>query len=272
MKIGIMSDLHVEHDRAMKINLAYSGDVLVVAGDLNAYTHMIPDHIREFQKNYTHVVMVAGNHEFYGNVVEDTIDQLIEYYEDIENFHFLDAEHNPNEMIDDVLFTGDILWSDVTRDPRKALMLEFMLNDYRKIYVKDSDPVIGTRRLKTEDVSKWHEFALNEIKYQLSNDYVNRGESAKRIVVTHHAPSRYSLSGYANHDGDIGYYTDLGAMLHEVTAPQVWIHGHIHDPSYMSDGTEAVRDYQLGNTRVIANPFGYPGTYNPGRHETLIEV
>jgi hypothetical protein len=32
-------------------------------------------------------------------------------------------------------------------------------------------------------------------------------------------------------------------------APQLRLHGHIH----------AGRDYQIGNTRIVANPRGYPG-------------
>lgn len=272
MKIGIASDIHFEFDPDMPFNIEHEGDVFVLAGDCTAETTKIADYVERILERYRHVVMVAGNHEFYGNVVESVIEQLIELDEDIANFHFLDTNYNPNEMIDDVLFIGDTLWTDVTRDPQKALTVQFLLNDYRKIYVKDKSPEVGVRHIRPVDVSLWHQFALSEIKYQLSNDYVNRGENAKRIVVTHHAPSRYSLTEYANHDGDVAYYTDLGAMLHEVTAPQIWIHGHIHDPSYKGNGVEAVRDYVLGNTRVIANPFGYPGSYAPGRHETLIEV
>ncbi|WP_210255058.1 hypothetical protein [Bradyrhizobium symbiodeficiens] len=31
-------------------------------------------------------------------------------------------------------------------------------------------------------------------------------------------------------------------------APALWLHGHVH----------ANRDYQVGATRVVANPRGYP--------------
>jgi Icc-related predicted phosphoesterase len=37
--------------------------------------------------------------------------------------------------------------------------------------------------------------------------------------------------------------------MQDKTAPALWLHGHIH----------ANRDYQVGSTRVVCNPRGYPG-------------
>lgn len=41
------------------------------------------------------------------------------------------------------------------------------------------------------------------------------------------------------------------------TAPELWIHGHVH----------AKQDYRVGDTRVIANPRGYPDRRGPGGRE-----
>ncbi|MGD5643834.1 hypothetical protein QUT23_22580, partial [Xanthomonas citri pv. citri] len=41
------------------------------------------------------------------------------------------------------------------------------------------------------------------------------------------------------------------------TAAELWLHGHVH----------ANRDYVAGDTRVVANPRGYPDPRGPGGRE-----
>lgn len=56
------------------------------------------------------------------------------------------------------------------------------------------------------------------------------------------------------------YASDLEEMILELK-PNIWFHGHIHTSS----------DYWLGETRVICNPFGYPGKEeNPSFNPNLI--
>ena len=70
----------------------------------------------------------------------------------------------------------------------------------------------------------------------------------KRVIVTHHAPSKISIphahreqtvsAAYASHLDD--FVAESGALL--------WIHGHLHTQ----------KDYKIGNTRVICNPSDIP--------------
>lgn len=43
------------------------------------------------------------------------------------------------------------------------------------------------------------------------------------------------------------YASNLSTILEGPTAPDLWIHGHIHQH----------RDYNVGGTRIVANPRGY---------------
>lgn len=49
-------------------------------------------------------------------------------------------------------------------------------------------------------------------------------------------------------DMDWCYASNLEHLMHGENAPAVWMHGHIHTN----------RDYSVGNTRIVANPRGYP--------------
>lgn len=68
-------------------------------------------------------------------------------------------------------------------------------------------------------------------------------------MITHHAPSFRSVSPrFAGSPLNGGFVSDLDGFIasHPI---RIWIHGHTHDSF----------DYRIGATRILANPFGYPG-------------
>lgn len=70
----------------------------------------------------------------------------------------------------------------------------------------------------------------------------------KDVVLTHHAPSPRSIPPKFQGDPlNCAFASDLDALVMESKA-LLWVHGHIHSQS----------DYQIGSTRVVANPRGYP--------------
>ncbi|MGN8063419.1 hypothetical protein ACTJK4_17350 [Ralstonia sp. 22111] len=82
----------------------------------------------------------------------------------------------------------------------------------------------------------------------------------KRVVVTHHAPSKQSVS--MQYQGDLltpAYASHLDDVVELV---DLWIHGHMHDSF----------DYTVGACRVVCNPRGYApkgrvvenAAFNPG--------
>lgn len=122
------------------------------------------------------------------------------------------------------------------------------MNDYRRIrtlpYYKRLRPS-DTRQLHAQS-RKWLEDELLGL----------RGR--KVVVVTHHAPSPESIP--AAFEGDAfnpAFASDMRRFIPE-TGAKLWVHGHLHSPS----------DYMVGDTRVLANPRGYPTEsrhgFNPG--------
>jgi Icc-related predicted phosphoesterase len=71
---------------------------------------------------------------------------------------------------------------------------------------------------------------------------------ADDVVVTHHLPAFESVPArFARSAMNAFFVCDIAPRVRE-RQPKLWIHGHSHDRC----------DYQLGATRVVANPLGYP--------------
>lgn len=86
---------------------------------------------------------------------------------------------------------------------------------------------------------------------------------AKRtVVVTHHSPSRKSILPI--HTGDLAtaaFVSDMDDLIRE-RGPSLWVHGHVHHRC----------EYEVGRTRVICNPRGYPGDPSFGKFATSLVV
>ena len=89
-------------------------------------------------------------------------------------------------------------------------------------------------------------------------EFLGEGDPTNSIVVTHHAPSPRSLPATFKEDTLSAAYASNLEPLIERFQPRLWIHGHIHKAC----------DYQIGKTRVMSNPRGYPDEsgngFNPG--------
>lgn len=266
MKIDLCSDLHLEF---ADLTLP-GGDVLVIAGDLCEAKHIKQDQyepdtelamfefedrlkrpdrfyrflIEECSAKYRETVMVMGNHEHYGFRFEKTADHIQKQLPD--NITLLD---NTSHVIDNVLFIGGTLWTDVNRDdPVTHHTLKQGMNDYRCITQHDRAKnfyyKLTTQRTMQEHYkTKWYlEKTLEE----------NRNKNQYPVViVTHHAPTYQSIAerflGDTKFNG--GYASDLSTLILEYPEIRYWCHGHTHDQF----------NYQVGDTRVLCNPRGYKG-------------
>ena len=78
----------------------------------------------------------------------------------------------------------------------------------------------------------------------------DRGGGAHRRPcsrIRHHAPSRRSIRPWFEGDPfNCAFASDLDRVI-ERFQPELWVHGHMHDPV----------DERLGRTRLVANPAGY---------------
>ncbi|EFC47438.1 predicted protein [Naegleria gruberi] len=133
MKIQILSDLHIEHfpslsDFQAQYKNRYGnylcetvyGEVLILAGDIgDPFQQSYFDFMQYCSGKYKAVMVIAGNHEFYGHEYFQTIDQIRNLTRSFSNVYFLNRD--VVELTIDgssLVFLGCTLWSHV---PDKAL-------------------------------------------------------------------------------------------------------------------------------------------------------
>ena len=252
MKILILSDLHTEFQDFEPVfpdgggRVDAEADVVVLAGDIGVGVHGIEWAARTFP--HKPIVYVAGNHEFYYfSAMEPLLDAMREVAAELQ-VHFLERD---SVEIDGVRFLGTTLWSDFDifgRDKRQMCINESLvcMNDSRLIrttrptpnYSPNAKP--GPRRFFPEDAREIHQASVDWLGTELA-----RGDPARTVVVTHHAPHFNSVEPRYAQDPTTGaFVSDLTRLM---GSSCLWIHGHMHSTcSYTVHGTE-----------VLANPRGY---------------
>ena len=270
MKIKVVSDLHLEFsDIFIKNSDNNDVDVLVLSGDILVASKLTKEfsesgqRFRDFLKRcsfqFPHVVYVAGNHEFYdsGRFFQ-TVDDLREFAgKFFNNLYFLERD---TKVIDDVVFVGGTLWTDMNKyDPLTLHAVRDMMNDYRAIR-NDKN---GFVPLKPADTCERHRLTREYIRH-----IVSENKDKKCVVVTHHTPSfRSCAPEYASDYLMNGaYHSELSEMIMDLPQIKLWTHGHTHHAF----------DYMIGETRVVCNPRGYE-SYGYTEHtgwdpEKVIEI
>lgn len=258
MKIKLVSDLHLEFsDMELPNNgcdtLILSGDILLAEplhdfsehtedNVIQSHRHIQAIRFRNFLKycseDYTNVIYIAGNHEFYHGKFYRGLDTLRETCAQFPNIHFIE---DSSVTIDDVIFVGGTLWSDMNDcDPMTMMRAESGMNDYH-IIKNDQN---GYRAISAIDTIKRHRQTLAHIQVVVDN-----APSDKKIVVVgHHAPSFQSVdTRYKDNNLNGAYASDLSSFILDRPAIKLWTHGHMH----------CRNDYMIGETRISCNPRGY---------------
>jgi hypothetical protein len=236
MKLHIMSDIHLEiaSYQATKTD----ADVVVLAGDIGKGSQGLE--WARGQWPHTPIVYVTGNHEFYGAQRAQMLAEMRLVARKL-GIHFLE---NNEVVIDDVRFLGTTLWTDfMLFGPNRVgdcmVDAQCYLSDFRVIQEGSKGhfaPVYALDLFK--DASAWLLSRLRE----------DKGVS-KTVVVTHHLPSRQSVSKiYEDQLLSACFASDFS---HALIGADLWVHGHAHDSF----------DYVENGCRVVCNPRGYE-TYN----------
>jgi Icc-related predicted phosphoesterase len=226
MKIQIASDLHFEFhaDRGREFiqSLDPTGvDVLVLAGDIcPAKREFLDEVFGLLAPRYPHLLYVAGNHEYYGISARAGLKELERLSQSYPNVHFL---NNSRIEIDGQGFVGTTGW--FPENPSNWRNRVYM-NDF--LMIRDFEPWVYNQ----------HHTA----------DIFLCGASPDDIFVTHHLPTRACIS--PKYDGSALNDFFVSEFDHIVVCvkPRLWIHGHTHEQT----------DFVVGNTRIVANPLGYP--------------
>jgi predicted MPP superfamily phosphohydrolase len=264
MKIQIKSDLHLEawHNGYFTVQQGFyrpfiqeGVDVLILAGDIASWRERFKLHymLGMLQKQHPsmQIIYIMGNHEYYGapnvNMVHPELKALMS---DLPNVHFLENE-DALFTIEDVAykFLGTTLWNRGWTNLKNGNRLNSLA------CVKDGEACPGI-------TPQWMEEKHNLALKFLDSNLIPPREKFKTIVVTHHAPSLRSVAHkYLGDVCNFCFATDLEYVMEE-HKPTLWVHGHMHDPF----------DYEVGNTRVICNPRGYPSETNVFDEELVIEI
>jgi Icc-related predicted phosphoesterase len=258
VRIHLVSDLHDDIDgNAIAALPEVEADVTVVAGDAMAPGHLAIRRVRElFPDRDRPLIYVPGNHDFY-SFHEKHRPELKTTIEAQRRDLMPRAAEEAGVLLGDdatfeiggVIFICATLWSDMRCSPdymqRADVMREAAkrMNDYKVIKTGEGR---SKDRLTPADTIAMHKESVAYIEARLEA-HVGRDV----VVVTHHAPSPRSLRRYVSGSfGDLDwcYASDLEHLMTGDAAPALWLHGHIHEK----------RDYVVGDTRVVANPRGYP--------------
>lgn len=250
MKIQIVSDLHLEFSDLL-IKNENNADVLILGGDIMlAEKVLLPEseygvRFRDFLKRcsfqFPHVIYIAGNHEFYGGYWDKSLEKLRAACAMHHNVYFLERD---TKVIDDVVFVGGTLWTDMNKfDPLTLHAVRDMMSDYRTI-TNDNK---GYTKLKPADTCQRHRETR-----QYFEHVVKENKDKTVVVVGHHTPSFQSCHEAYKSDYIMNgaYHSDLTDIMLDNPNIKLWIHGHTHH----------CFDYVIGNCRVVCNPRGYHQT------------
>lgn len=123
------------------------------------------------------------------------------------------------------------------------------MNDFRLIRTNRPVPegaavrMVGKERVFTpRDANELHQDAVAWLRSELP-------KYDRCVVIGHHAPSLLSAGG--DHLGtqalDLAYCSNQHTLIEASAQIIAWIHGHTHREER----------YQIGETKIIANPRGY---------------
>lgn len=246
MKLLVLSDLHLTHHSFAAVQngarVDEHADAVVLAGDIDDGLGGFR-WARETFPNKP-IVMVAGNHEFYGqhwtHHLDDMREASLKY--DIE---FLEAD---GIDLGGVRFLGATLWTDFdlfgAEKRTDALRLaKSSMQDYHFIKISRTPEFywVHSKQLIPALVTRRHAGSVEWLEDKLRG----AGDPSKTVIVTHHAPHLSSIPKHFAKDLlATAYASDLTRLMGKAST---WIHGHVHNSS----------DYVVNGTRIVCNPRGY---------------
>lgn len=266
LKIREISDIHNEFLTSKGTTFSFTPlstdkeTVCVLAGDIGLANRpeTLKPVLKQASEMFRFVLYVKGNHEHYRcSVVRShaKIQAIIDELQ-LDNVFLLE---NDTFIVDNVAFIGATLWTDFDRQkPHCMYFAQQSMNDY-KLIRNGSKVEPYLRKFDPKDALLAH---LDSKRYIFDQIVHHKNEGRKVVVVSHHGPTWASKNPlYAPDMLDGAYVSDLSNEILD-TNPDVWFHGHVHH----------AQEYMCGDTRVITNPYGYPGEHVDCNMELIVEV
>ncbi|WP_424631417.1 metallophosphoesterase [Bradyrhizobium sp. SYSU BS000235] len=245
MRLQIFSDAHIDYPGARGLPpLTAGARVVVVAGDTCEGLIGAVSALRRKYPPSAEIVVVAGNHEFFGTTWSDELEagKLAALRLGI---HLLE---NDTVTVGRLRVIGATLWTDYElfgaelRAPAMRTAQHAMIDHSRIVWQQEpSQPFLPNQA---------------QILHRESRAFIER-ELAKphegpTLVLTHHAPCLEAIAPFRNNDIlSAAYGSDLLTIIDRYQ-PDLWVSGHTHFSMNL----------KRGRTRLISNPIGY-GDENP---------
>lgn len=240
LRVQVVSDLHVDVTDTRRLCLAPGADLVVVAGDTRAGTDAALAYLRRRIPAPTPIVVVLGNHEYYGGSIAGELERAREAAGRI-GITLLEDEAT---VIGGVRFLGATLWTDYALfgPAHRAVAMAAArrgLNDHRLISVgrgPERRPFLPT------DAAALHAASVRFLDATLAVPF-----DGPSVVITHHAPHPVCIAPRFGRDPlSAAFASDLSVLI-DARCPNLWVSGHTHHPV----------DTWLGPTRLVSNPHGY---------------
>jgi predicted phosphohydrolase len=223
--------------------------ILIIAGDLWVGTKWIQwagfSWIGTVAKRFKQVLVVHGNHDYWPagrtTVLNHTAKcrELIEELA-IDNVQIMDR--NTYE-IDDVIFVGATLWTDMNRaNPIDMQNMPYLMVPDGKIVWETAQE----GRYSKFTSQRWVQMHYKH------KDYIKlvteQNKDKKIVVITHHIPVLHCGDPAYNGNASNAYYmSDLSEFILDNPHIKFWFHGHSHFQ----------HETMLGETMIINNCVGY---------------
>lgn len=224
-KIQYASDLHLDHfpnSVEFKRFLKPAAPTLVLAGDIaSAWSQVYVNFLHWCSYNWTHVIIITGNHEYYCTKVphsrKDTDLRIRQICSILPNLHFLQGGQSyylPNTKL---VFIGATLYSDI--DPK---IYDEILGkgDFTKTYTERKGKLCLTSPADLVTIHTQHKQAITDAIRSVPRNY-------KAVVVTHYLPTERLLE--PEYQGE-AWRSCYASHLDRIIRPpvKVWICGHGH--------------------------------------------
>ena len=243
MKLLVYSDLHLDirsFDPVLSDGSRVDDgvDLVILAGDIDEKTRGIRWARETFPDKG--ILYVLGNHEYYGHHWTRLLDDARE----AANTYDVELLEADGIDIGGIRFLGCTMWTDfeLYGDRRIAMRLaKSSMNDYQFIKMSRTPEFywVHGKMLVPELTVRRHRGSVDWLESKL------KGDPAKTVVITHHAPHLLSIPELYKTDLlRAAYASDLTRLMGKAG---LWIHGHIHTS----------RDYVVNGTRIVCNPRGY---------------
>ena len=249
--VAYASDLHLEFGNPVPTEGLEKADILVLAGDVDTLPEGWADLLRRLRKVFSGpIVGILGNHEYYNATFPNDRQKFRDAIAHDRQAYLLEKEM---VVLDGVRFLGATLWTDFASG-RQMRNCRHMMADFEVIHdgLAPCKGVSGS--IAPETILKVHQDSVAWLDDQFTN-HPHEGVApwqGPTVVVTHHAPSYKSQHPRFAGSPIAGGFCSNQEHRIQRWKPDVWIHGHVHDPM----------DYRIGQTRILCNPWGYPDEGN----------